>query len=325
MKKKIMKKNYIKNPEKPGKLYSRCLLGAAALLTLPLLVGCQSADTPDVSIGKTTQTPHLLYYYTDNGDGLINTEGRMILPPDGSTNIVYYDTEGKQQLYIMQQTRIYDPERTNNWGEPLTNGSIITFYSTTGEVLHTLDLSEYGDITYYDRGSIDNSLLLCDNMTNDGTLKILKTDGTLILNRDLNLNVDTYGYCNLVSGDTWLALEYNYYDADYSSMIESGFEFYDMQGQPLTMDRNYHAVWEITEDGLYYRQPHYFQAFYETSQGVSLCDVLDRNGNVILQNLSDVSAYYDNCFVCTRGNERGLMDITGKWLYSESLFNELDD
>ena len=64
----------------------------------------------------------------------------------------------------------------------------------------------------------------------------------------------------------------------------------------------------------------------------TVCDVLDENGNVVMQGLGSCYSYYDNSlnalpehvFVARRGFYYGWMDTDGKWLYCRSIFSSIN-
>ena len=61
----------------------------------------------------------------------------------------------------------------------------------------------------------------------------------------------------------------------------------------------------------------------------NVCDVLDADGNVVLQGLSSCTGYYsnslnalpDHVFAAQRGFYVGWMDTSGNWLYCQSIFS----
>ena len=62
----------------------------------------------------------------------------------------------------------------------------------------------------------------------------------------------------------------------------------------------------------------------------ALYNVVDSHGNILLSGLADVvspTVYElpDGIFPARRGFERGFMDYTGAWVYSESVFSSLSD
>ena len=61
----------------------------------------------------------------------------------------------------------------------------------------------------------------------------------------------------------------------------------------------------------------------------NVCDVLDADGNVVLQGLASCAGYYsnslnalpDHVFAAQRGFYVGWMDTSGNWLYCQSIFS----
>jgi len=54
-------------------------------------------------------------------------------------------------------------------------------------------------------------------------------------------------------------------------------------------------------------------------------DILDAEGNVVLEGLQDMLYRGDGIFQCSRGFTSGLLRLDGTWLYEESAFNGLSD
>ena len=70
----------------------------------------------------------------------------------------------------------------------------------------------------------------------------------------------------------------------------------------------------------------YLWGSFFTAQRVMLMDLLDENGKVIIENIKNDAQYFcDGARVIgTQGFSVGMMDLTGKWLYKEKVFNGLD-
>ena len=71
-----------------------------------------------------------------------------------------------------------------------------------------------------------------------------------------------------------------------------------------------------------------------TAPGSSwLYDVLDSDGTVVVSGLRSCAGYYANSvnglpegvFAAIKGFESGWMDLTGQWLYAESIFASSND
>ena len=54
-------------------------------------------------------------------------------------------------------------------------------------------------------------------------------------------------------------------------------------------------------------------------------DILDAEGNVLLEGLQDVIYRGNGIFQCSRGFTSGLLRLDGTWLYEESSFSTLTD
>ncbi len=56
-----------------------------------------------------------------------------------------------------------------------------------------------------------------------------------------------------------------------------------------------------------------------------LTDLLDKEGNVVLEGLKNVTAAEETLISCEKGFYRGFMDMEGNWLYKESVFSSAND
>lgn len=90
---------------------------------------------------------------------------------------------------------------------------------------------------------------------------------------------------------------------------------------------NYYSPLLSTEDGIY------FYGCYNGPGSSWLYDVLDSDGNVVVSGLRTCAGYYANSvnglpegvFAAVKGFESGWMDLTGQWLYAESIFASSND
>ena len=90
---------------------------------------------------------------------------------------------------------------------------------------------------------------------------------------------------------------------------------------------NYYSPLLSTEDGIY------FYGCYNGPGSSWLYDVLDSDGTVVVSGLRSCAGYYANSvnglpegvFAAIKGFESGWMDLTGQWLYAESIFASSND
>lgn len=90
---------------------------------------------------------------------------------------------------------------------------------------------------------------------------------------------------------------------------------------------NYYSPLLSTEDGIY------FYGCYNGPGSSWLYDVLDSDGTVVVSGLRTCAGYYANSvnglpegvFAAVKGFESGWMDLTGQWLYAESIFASSND
>ena len=97
--------------------------------------------------------------------------------------------------------------------------------------------------------------------------------------------------------------------------------------QTLEKAYNYYSPMLATENGVY------FYGCYNGPGNSWLYDVLDSNGNVVVSGLRSCYSYYtsssnglpEGVFAAVKGFESGWMDLTGQWLYHESIFASATD
>lgn len=283
----------------------------------------QTIPSPD-----TAEVPYMIHYYNDSISGIINTNGTLIVPPDNVTGkSIQYDADG-EQAYAMAVLNIYDYTKRDYWGKPVVSGAEFKFYSPYGELLQTVDMRGKGQVHFYEGATLQDSVFLCDMADINGTLAVLRMDGTVITSIDLGIpegKVINSRSRWLTLADDWLYLSYGY-NKDYEDLAD-GRCFCTLTGEPLTLPQDYSIIEPLYDsDGSGRLNAEYLEANYINSQGKYLTDILDGQGRVVLSGLSYYSTCYDGLLVCERGNERGLMDLrNGSWLYRETVFDTLDD
>ena len=98
---------------------------------------------------------------------------------------------------------------------------------------------------------------------------------------------------------------------------------------PRTLEETYTHYYPLfsTADGLY------FYGCCNGPGGSWLYDLLDSDGNVVVGGLRSCSTYYadsanglpEGVFAASKGFSYGWMDLSGRWLYAESIFASTAD
>lgn len=156
----------------------------------------------------------------------------------------------------------------------------------------------------------DNTLLL---VSEDGTMTYLEPDLHGAAQASL-YSVEGEYVILALSDEDYNTIAYQIYDASgllYDSADAGAAHFYTRISYLTTVDNG----------------PLY-QAAYNGPAGSTLYDVLDSQGNVVLSGLADLAASSlfnlpDGIFGARQGFERGFMNASGEWVYSESLFTSL--
>lgn len=181
---------------------------------------------------------------------------------------------------------------------------------------------------------------LYDVGTDDATLAIYALDGTVrvfdrqtgVLLTDTAIDpVENQVRAHIYpQGNGWAWVEQD----DNDSYDATAIQICGPDGIHKTLDPaklnetyNYYSPLLSTEDGIY------FYGCYNGPGSSWLYDVLDSDGNVVVSGLRTCAGYYANSvnglpegvFAAVKGFESGWMDLTGQWLYAESIFASSND
>lgn len=181
---------------------------------------------------------------------------------------------------------------------------------------------------------------LYDANTDDATLAIYAVDGTVrvfdlqtgVLLTDTTIDpvenqVRTHIYPE-GNGWAWVQQDDNdNYDAAAIHICGPDGIHKTLDPAKLNETYNYYSPLLSTEDGIY------FYGCYNGPGSSWLYDVLDSDGDVVVSGLRTCAGYYANSvnglpegvFAAVKGFESGWMDLTGQWLYAESIFASSND
>lgn len=181
---------------------------------------------------------------------------------------------------------------------------------------------------------------LYDANTDDATLAIYAVDGTVrvfdlqtgVLLTDTTIDpvenqVRTHIYPE-GNGWAWVQQDDNdNYDATAIHICGPDGIHKTLDPAKLNETYNYYSPLLSTEDGIY------FYGCYNGPGSSWLYDVLDSDGDVAVSGLRTCAGYYANSvnglpegvFAAIKGFESGWMDLTGQWLYAESIFASSND
>lgn len=180
---------------------------------------------------------------------------------------------------------------------------------------------------------------LYDVGTDDATLAIYAVDGTVrVFDRQTGvLLTDTAidpvenqvrAHVYAENGWVWVAQD------DNDNYVNTAIQICGPDGthktlDPRTLEETYTHYYPLfsTADGLY---------FYGCCNGPGsswLYDILDSDGNVVVGGLRSCSTYYadranglpEGVFAASKGFSYGWMDLSGRWLYAESIFASTAD
>ena len=180
---------------------------------------------------------------------------------------------------------------------------------------------------------------LYDVGTDDATLAIYALDGTVrVFDRQTGvLLTDTAidpvenqvrAHVYAENGWVWVQQDDNdNYDAAAIHICGPDGIHKTLDPAKLNETYNYYSPLLSTEDGIY------FYGCYNGPGSSWLYDVLDSDGDVVVSGLRTCAGYYANSvnglpegvFAAVKGFESGWMDLTGQWLYAESIFASSND
>lgn len=181
---------------------------------------------------------------------------------------------------------------------------------------------------------------LYDVGTDDATLAIYALDGTVrvfdlqtgVLLTDTTIDPVENQVRTHISpeGNGWAWIEQDDNDSyDATAIHICGPDGIHKTLDPAKLNEtyNYYSPLLSTEDGIY------FYGCYNGPGSSWLYDVLDSDGNVVVSGLRTCAGYYANSvnglpegvFAAVKGFESGWMDLTGQWLYAESIFASSND
>lgn len=181
---------------------------------------------------------------------------------------------------------------------------------------------------------------LYDVGTDDATLAIYALDGTVrvfdrqtgVLLTDTAIDpVENQVRAHIYpEGNGWAWVEQDDNDNyDAAAIHICGPDGIHKTLDPAKLDEtySYYSPLLSTEDGIY------FYGCYNGPGSSWLYDVLDSDGDVVVSGLRTCAGYYANSvnglpegvFAAVKGFESGWMDLTGQWLYAESIFASSND
>lgn len=180
---------------------------------------------------------------------------------------------------------------------------------------------------------------LYDVGTDDATLAIYAVDGTVrvfdrqtgVLLTDTAIDpVENQVRAHIYAENSWVWVAQD----DNDNYVNTAIQICGPDGthktlDPRTLEETYTHYYPLfsTADGLY---------FYGCCNGPGsswLYDILDSDGNVVVGGLRSCSTYYadranglpEGVFAASKGFSYGWMDLTGQWLYAESIFASSND
>lgn len=278
-----------------------------------------------------------LDYYSEDEDMVIDHIS-LYNPTTGEelTGFQQYTGAGTVCLYNSGRYQLVDLASTEQsavlceFDEPVRYylpGAAITEPEASGRYrFHDLLTGEEKEL--YDVGTDDATLAI---YALDGTVRVfdlqtgvLLTDTTIDpVENQVRTHISPEG-----NGWAWIEQDDNdSYDATAIHICGPDGIHKTLDPAKLNETYNYYSPLLSTEDGIY------FYGCYNGPGSSWLYDVLDSDGNVVVSGLRTCAGYYANSvnglpegvFAAVKGFESGWMDLTGQWLYAESIFASSND
>lgn len=175
------------------------------------------------------------------------------------------------------------------------------------------DLSPYMDLYNAARAEGNDVERLFSATTERGEKQIITQEGEVLYTIPENCWVNVVDYDRIIVHDY-------YSDNNASSAV-----LCDMSGTRLNEKayQNMYALY-LEDDAGMYTSSKLINASY-TIGGTTLYDVLDADGNVLIERCKSVDALAEDRFWVEKGFSQGLMDREGNWLYEQSVFSSAVD
>ena len=233
---------------------------------------------------------------TDYQDMVINlATGETVAPPEENRDIYYYD--GNMALYVLYDEyhqRTYQLVNLKDESKVWTAPNIQTIRITRN----------------FDQE--DQTLGFYIEAPNSEAL-IVNPKGEVIL------DLPAQSWVEEVS-DHVIAIKHNRAE-------NRPVNLYTIDGTAIPLEKTYYKM-----HTLWYQGPlPYFAAYYETPQGANHIDLLDENGNILIENCwenttlenDDVLPFFCDGYrvLARKGFSQGMMDMAGNWIYKESIFD----
>lgn len=269
---------------------------------------------------------HISLYSTATGEELTGYQqytgaGTVSLYHDGRYQLV--DLVSTEQSAVLceydQPIRYYVP------GVAVTEPEVSTPEMAGRYLFHDLLTGEEKDL--YDANTDDATLAI---YALDGTVRVFDRQTGVLLTDTAIDPVENQVRAHVYAENGWVWVQQDDNDSyDATAIHICGPDGIHKTLDPAKLNEtyNYYSPLLSTEDGIY------FYGCYNGPGSSWLYDVLDSDGNVVVSGLRTCAGYYANSvnglpegvFAAVKGFESGWMDLTGQWLYAESIFASSND
>ena len=269
---------------------------------------------------------HISLYNTATGEELTGFQqytgaGTVSLYNSGSYQLV--DLASTEQSAVLCE--FDEPVRYYLPGAAITEPDASTPETSGRYRFHDLLTGEEKEL--YDVGTDDATLAI---YALDGTVRVFDRQTGVLLTDTAIDPVENQVRAHVYAENDWVWVAQD----DNDNYVNTAIQICGPDGthktlDPRTLEEAYTYYYPLfsTADGLYFYGCH-------NGPGSSwLYDILDSDGNVVVGGLRSCSTYYadranglpEGVFAASKGFSYGWMDLSGRWLYAESIFASTAD
>lgn len=269
---------------------------------------------------------HISLYSTATGEELTGFQqytgaGTVCLYNSGRYQLV--DLASTEQSAVLceydQPVRYYAP------GVAITEPEVSTPEMAGRYLFHDLLTGEEKDL--YDANTDDATLAI---YAVDGTVRVFDLQTGVLLTDTAIDPVENQVRAHIYAENGWAWVVQD----DNDNYVNTAIHICGPDGthktlDPRTLEETYTDYYPLfsTADGIY------LYGCYNGPGSSWLYDILDSDGDVVVSGLRTCAGYYANSvnglpegvFAAVKGFESGWMDLTGQWLYAESIFASSND
>lgn len=314
--------------------------GLAACAVLALGLAACTGDDVNVSQTHAADDLFICYSYGDDYDGAIRVfskDGKLLTKTDPSNNenIWLVTDRANKQAGFAVVTSTYSDDEFDKWGSPLLIGTNYRVFNADGNEVSNATIQNPGSVNMLTPSGADGDIFYFNFVDREESAdgvpyyELYDKMGEVIMTDPLQSNLEdedtAYAYADY--NGKLLAIHLDAWNSDWSEHWQQ-CDIYARQteGEPFAvkeLGKHYQNISIMYNENGY--DSSYWQAEYYPTTGTAMFDILNDDGTVAIEGLNELLNIGSGMVFARVGNERVLMDMQGKRLYSESIFNSLND